>query len=76
MPTIFLLFLLRGVTKYEETDPPLELTLKEAYPNSIVLTIENDNSVWSHYKFFVAYLQEMGVRIKILPKTGSDIQGL
>lgn len=71
-----MIFLLRGVRKFEEIDPPLELSLKGAYPNAIVLILQNDNSNWSFFNWYLAYLQEMGARIKILSRTGSLTEGL
>lgn len=76
LPTILMLIFIREMRRFDKTDPPLELTIRAAYPGSLVMIIKDDDV--TNYEFsetYLTYLENIGAHIRF-PRETKIVDGL
>lgn len=71
-----MLIFMREMRKFDKIDPPLELTIRAAYPGSLVMIIKDDDV--TNYEFsetYIAYLENIGARIHF-PRETKIVDGV
>lgn len=63
-----MILLIRGTMQLDNIDPPLELTIPEAYPKALVMILKNDQAKSASFDFtnkYLNFLRLMGARAMI-----------